>query len=319
MRVLITGAAGFIGFHLSRLFLDAGEEVVGIDSVNDYYPVSLKEARLRGLAKYKSFSFVKKDLADRDSVELVAAQRADVIVHLAAQAGVRYSMENPQAYVDSNLQAFLNVLEGARRAVPRHLLYASSSSVYGSDSAVPFNETATASAPESFYAATKRANELMACSYSHLYGIPCTGVRFFTVYGPWGRPDMAVYKFALAIQRNAPVPVFGDGSMQRDFTYIDDCVKALSILSQVPPNGTQLHRVVNIGNRHPESVNNLLDLLSKELGRAVERKSLPVPLGDVPLTYADTQLLAELTGFTPNTPIEKGLPAFCSWFREYHK
>jgi UDP-glucuronate 4-epimerase len=318
MKYLITGAAGFVGFHVATELLRAGHRVVGLDSLNDYYDVSLKEARLAQLCAHAQFTFLRHDLAAPGSADFIAAREPDVLIHLAAQPGVRYSIENPQAYADSNLQGFLNVLEGARRCRPQHLLYASSSSVYGSTTPVPFAEEACANQPDSFYAATKLANEAMAYSYAQLYGLPATALRFFTVYGPWGRPDMALYKFALALQAGKAIPVFGDGSMRRDFTYVADAARAVALLSALPPSGTPPHRVVNVGNREPQSVLALITLLEEHLGIPANKQFLPVPPGDVPVTYADTAKLQELTGFVPATPLEQGVAEFAAWFRRYH-
>lgn len=318
MKYLITGAAGFVGFYVAKQLLESGQTVVGIDNLNSYYDVSLKKDRLLELAKFEQFVFIEHDIANLSTVRLIGDIRPDVIINLAAQAGVRYSIENPQAYTDSNLQGFTNVLEAARRCKPQHFLYASSSSVYGSTSKVPFSETEIADSPESFYAATKRANEVMAYSYAHLYGIPMTGLRFFTVYGPWGRPDMAVYKFALAMKAGKPVPVFGDGSMRRDFTFVEDTAKAVATLSTMPPLEAPTHRVVNIGNRNPESVLGLITLLEEKLGLPAIKQFFPVPAGDVPLTYANTERLQLLTGSVPNTALESGIEAFAAWFKRYH-
>lgn len=319
MKYVITGVAGFIGYHLAKNLLDAGHTVVGFDNLNDYYDVNLKFARLAELQPFESFTFERLDIATPQAISRIALEQPDIIVNLAAQAGVRYSIENPQAYADSNLQGFLNVLEAARQCKPRHLLYASSSSVYGSTSAVPFSEDAeVADKPDSFYAATKRANEVMAYAYSHLYGIPATGLRFFTVYGTWGRPDMAVYKFALAMKEGRPIPVFGDGSMRRDFTFVEDTAQAVAILSNIPPTGENPHRVVNVGNRNPESVLGLITLLEKKLGLGAPKEYLPIPAGDVPVTYADTSKLENLTGYTPDTSLEKGIEVFAKWFKQYH-
>lgn len=318
MKYLITGAAGFIGFHLAKLLLEEGNTVIGLDNLNDYYDVALKQSRLGVLAPYSQFTFIKHDISDYSTIDLIVKQAPDVIVNLAAQAGVGYSMENPQAYVASNLQGFLNVLEAARVCKPKHLLYASSSSVYGSFSTVPFKETEVADKPDSFYAATKRANEVMAHAYSHLYGIRATGLRFFTVYGPWGRPDMAVYKFAMAMKEGKPVTVYGDGSMQRDFTYVEDTAKAVATLVNVPPEGVDPHRVINIGNCNPESVSGLVELIEEKLGYTASKIHLPIPPGDVPVTYSDTSLLQTLTGYTPDTSLEKGITAFAEWFNSYH-
>lgn len=318
MNYLITGAAGFVGFHVAAELLRAGHSVVGLDNLNDYYDVGLKEARLAQLCAHAHFSFLRHDLASKGTAALIAACRPEVLIHLAAQAGVRYSIENPQAYADSNLQGFLNVLEGARQCRPRHLLYASSSSVYGSTTPVPFVEDACTNKPDSFYAATKLANEAMAYSYSQLYGIPATGLRFFTVYGPWGRPDMAVYKFALAMRSGKPLPVFGDGSMRRDFTFATDTARAVVLLSNVPPADADRHRIINVGNRQPESISTLIMLLEENLRLKANKQFLPIPPSDVPVTYANTERLQDLTGFSPAVSLEQGVAEFAAWFRKYH-
>jgi len=319
VKYVITGAAGFVGFHLAKQLLSMGNEVVGLDNLNDYYSVKLKQDRVTELMAFKGFSFYKLDIVDRLSIDFITQLSPDVLIHLAAQAGVRYSITNPQAYADSNLQGFLNILEACRKSKPKHFLYASSSSVYGSNSKVPFAEDDIADKPDSFYAATKRSNELMAYSYAHLYGIPSTGLRFFTVYGPWGRPDMAVYKFALAMKNGQTLPVFGDGTMRRDFTYVSDTIKAVIALSNCAPIGDNPHQIVNVGNQHPESVLDLIKALEHKLGLQAKLDFLPIPPGDVPVTFADTTRLQDLTKIVMNTPLDLGLNSFVEWFNVYHK
>lgn len=332
--ILVTGAAGFIGFHVSQKLLQAGHRVVGLDNLNSYYDPRLKEARLDVLKNDPSFSFVKLDLADRVGVaDLFGAQRFPVVIHLAAQAGVRYSLENPHAYVDANLQGFANILEGCRHSECRHLLYASSSSVYGANTKLPFSVHDSVDHPVSLYAASKKANELMAHAYSHLYRIPSTGLRFFTVYGPWGRPDMAIYLFAKAILEGQPIKLFNHGDMRRDFTYVDDVTEAIVRLidhapvAQVkapdaaPDPGTSAApwRVFNIGNNRPEELSHIVAILEKEFGRMAAKEMLPMQPGDVPATYADVDDLMREVGFRPSTTIEDGIARFAAWYREYHQ
>lgn len=334
MKVLVTGAAGFIGFHLAKRLLERGDNIVGLDNLNDYYDVSLKKARLGLLESRANFRFVRLDLADRQAMEqLFAAERFDRVVHLAAQAGVRYSLANPHAYVDSNLVGFMNILEGCRRYPVEHLVYASSSSVYGANTKLPFSVHDNVDHPVSLYAATKKANELMAHTYSHLYGLPTTGLRFFTVYGPWGRPDMALFKFTRAILAGEPIDVYNHGHMQRDFTYIDDIVEGVvRVLDRVPSGNSNWdgakpdpgtsrapYRIYNIGNHRPVELLYLIELLEGALGRRAERRLLPMQPGDVPATFADIEDLARDTGFAPTTPIEEGVPKFVAWYREYYK
>ncbi len=333
MRVLITGAAGFIGAALAERLLARGDEVVGIDNLNDYYDVALKQARLARLLGHPRFRFEKLDIVDRPGLaRLFARERFDAVMHLAAQAGVRYSLENPQAYIDSNLLGFGNILEGCRHGAVGHLVFASSSSVYGANTKLPFSEHDNVDHPVSLYAATKKANELMAHAYAHLYGLPCTGLRFFTVYGPWGRPDMALFKFTRGILEGRPIPVFNQGKMIRDFTYIDDIVEgvvrvidrparpdpAWSGDSPDPATSYAPWRVYNIGNNRPVELMRYIEVLEQCLGKKAVLELLPMQPGDVPATYADTQDLARDVGFRPNTPIETGVARFVSWYKAYY-
>lgn len=330
--ILVTGAAGFIGFHLAQKLLQAGRRVVGLDNLNSYYDPKLKEARLAILKNDPSFRFVKLDLAERAGMaDLFAKERFPIVVHLAAQAGVRYSIENPHAYVDANLQGFMNILEGCRHNDCRHLLYASSSSVYGANTKLPFSVHDNVDHPVSLYAASKKANELMAHAYSHLYRIPSTGLRFFTVYGPWGRPDMAMYLFADAIRLGQPIKLFNGGDMRRDFTYVDDVTEAVvRLIDHVPTGrakppddrpdpGTSAApwRIFNIGNNRPEDLSKVVALLEKEFGRTAARELLPMQPGDVPATYADIDDLMREVGFRPSTSIEDGIAKFAAWYRDY--
>ena len=326
MTILITGAAGFVGYHLAKSYLDDGVEVVGVDNLNDYYDVALKRARLEQLGGFPNFRFHELDLADRAAVAgLFRDGGYSRVVHLAAQAGVRYSIDHPEAYVDSNLVAFGNVLEGCRHSSIPHLVYASSSSVYGNSQRVPFRESDPVDHPVSLYAATKKANELMAHTYAHLYGIPVTGLRFFTVYGPWGRPDMAYYKFALKMLAGETVDVFNHGDLQRDFTYIDDVVEGVvRVTGHVPPPGCceqsgAPYQVFNIGNHQPVGLLTFIELLEQALGVRANKRLLPMQAGDVYTTYADTQRLRDAVGFAPGTPLEQGLGRFAEWFRHYHR
>jgi len=333
MKLFVTGAAGFIGFHTARRFLERGDEVVGIDNLNDYYEVSLKEARLSRLTPEPSFRFVRMDLADREGVAaLFDRERPDRVVHLAAQAGVRYSLANPFAYVDSNLAGFTTILEGCRRVGVQHLVYASSSSVYGANTRMPFSVHHNVDHPVSLYAATKKANELLAHSYSHLYRIPVTGLRFFTVYGPWGRPDMALFLFTRAILTGKPIDVFNHGEMERDFTYIDDIVEGVvRVTDRIPsvnPSWSGDHpdpassnapyRLYNIGNNRPEKLLRMIEVLESCLGRTAVKNMLPMQAGDVKATAADVADLVRDVGFSPSTPIEVGIQRFVEWFREYY-
>jgi UDP-glucuronate 4-epimerase len=330
---LVTGAAGFIGYHLSQRLLALGHEVVGLDNLNDYYDVHLKEARLARLQVQPGFTFVKLDLADRIRMEkLFGEYRFDRVVNLAAQAGVRYSLTNPHAYINSNVVGFMNVLEGCRHAKIKHLVFASSSSVYGANTKMPFSVQDNVDHPLSLYAASKKANELMAHSYAHLYELPCTGLRFFTVYGPWGRPDMSLFLFTKAILEGRPIDVFNYGRHRRDFTYIDDIVEGVvRVLDCVPepdaswtgdlPNPASSlapYRLYNIGNHQPVELMTVIELLETALGRKSQKNMLPMQLGDVPETYADVDELIQVVGFKPSTPIEEGIRRFVGWYREFY-
>ncbi len=334
MRILVTGAAGFIGYHLSRRLLDRGDAVVGLDNLNEYYDVSLKEARLARLAASEAFELARIDLADRSAMEaLFAKGRFDAIVNLAAQAGVRYSLENPHAYVDSNVVGFLNILEGARHSGAGHLVFASTSSVYGINTGLPFDERQNTDHPVALYAATKKANEAMAHAYAHLFGIPCTGLRFFTVYGPWGRPDMALFRFTKGILAGEPIPVFNEGKMIRDFTYVDDIVEGVVRVIDRPaapdPNwdgndpdpatSSAPWRIFNIGNHQRVELMTYIHALEDALGRKAKLDLLPMQPGDVRATEADTAALEAATGFRPSTPVEEGIRRFVAWYREYYK
>lgn len=333
-KYLVTGAAGFIGFHLSQKLMDRGDQVIGIDNLNDYYEVALKEARLAQLQERDSFSFHKLDLSDRDGINaLFAAQKPDVVVNLAAQAGVRYSLTNPHAYVDSNLVGFVNILEACRHNETKHLVYASSSSVYGSNKTMPFSIHHSVDHPVSLYAASKKANELMAHTYSHLYDLPTTGLRFFTVYGPWGRPDMALFLFTKAILEGRPIDVFNYGKMQRDFTYVDDIVEGVIRVSDNTPqpnpewsgdeadpgSSSAPYKLYNIGNNQPVELMHMIETLEKCLGKTAEKNLMPIQPGDVPATYADVDDLVRDVGFSPATPIETGISNFVDWYREFYK
>jgi UDP-glucuronate 4-epimerase len=320
LKVLITGAAGFIGMYVAERLLLRGDEVLGIDNLNDYYDVALKRVRLDRLAAHAAFRFVKMDLADRDGMAaLFAREKPEAVINLAAQAGVRYSLKNTLAYADSNLLGFVNLIEGCRHAGVRHLVYASSSSVYGGNAKVPFAETDNVDHPVSLYAATKKANELMAYSYSHLYGIPSTGLRFFTVYGPWGRPDMAYFSFTRAILAGTPIDVFNHGRMRRDFTYIDDIADGVVRVLDRPPAGTPPHKLYNIGNHQPVDLMEFIGILERALGRQAICNFLPMQDGDVPQTYADTSALREEIGFAPATPLDVGIGRFVAWYRDYYR
>jgi UDP-glucuronate 4-epimerase len=331
--VLVTGVAGFIGFHLAQRLLDRGDRVVGLDNLNDYYDVNLKLDRLRQLEGLEGFSFVRASLSDRPVLDaLFANQRFDVVVNLAAQAGVRYSITNPHAYVESNLVGFINILEGCRHHGVKHLVYASSSSVYGANTAMPFSIHHNVDHPVSLYAATKKANELMAHTYSSLYGLPTTGLRFFTVYGPWGRPDMALFLFTKAILEGRPIDVYNYGKMQRDFTYVDDIVEGVTrVMDRTPePNpawsgarpdpGTSYapYRIYNIGNNNPVELLAFIEAIEQNLGITAQKNLLPLQAGDVPATYADVDDLMNDVGFKPATPIGEGIRRFVEWYRRYY-
>lgn len=336
-KTLVTGAAGFIGFYLCKRLLERGETVIGIDNINDYYDPTLKHARLAQLAGEKNaqnFEFIKLDLADRTGMaELFAHHQPEIVLHMGAQAGVRYSLQNPHAYVDSNLVGFTNILEGCRHHTVKHLVYASSSSVYGANKKMPFSVSDRVDHPVSLYAATKKANELMAHTYSHLYGIPTTGLRFFTVYGPWGRPDMAMFIFTKAILEDRPIDVFNQGKMQRDFTYIDDIIEGvLRVADRIPQANPSLnledldpslssapYKVYNIGNNTPVELGRFIEVLEEALGKKAIKNLLPMQPGDVPATYADITDLQRDVGFKPSTPIEEGIPRFVEWYRSFYQ
>lgn len=330
--ILVTGAAGFIGYHVARRLLGDGRSVIGLDNLNAYYDPALKQARLNELAKSRAFRFAKLDLADRDGIAALFAEHGfRDVVHLAAQAGVRHSLVDPHAYADANLTGFLNILEGCRHAKTRHLIYASSSSVYGANTAMPFSTSQNVDHPLSLYGATKKANELMAHAYAHLFGLPTTGLRFFTVYGPWGRPDMAMWLFTEAILAGRPIKLFNHGNMRRDFTYVDDVTEAVVRLVGLPPAGdanwSAEHpdpatsrapwRVYNIGNHKPIEVADVVRLIEEAVGKRAIRELVPMQPGDVPETYADVDDLRAAVGFAPDTPIAKGIQQFVAWYRDY--
>jgi UDP-glucuronate 4-epimerase len=332
LKVLVTGAAGFIGYHVTMALLSRGDEVVGVDNLNDYYDVRLKEARLAQIQAHQNaekFKFIKQDLADtKATAEIFATEQVQRVVHLAAQAGVRYSLENPHAYVQSNLVAFLNVLEGCRHHKIEHLVYASSSSVYGGNTKMPFSESDNVDHPVSLYAATKKSNELMAHTYSHLYNIPTTGLRFFTVYGPWGRPDMSPFLFADAILNNWPIKVFNFGDMMRDFTYIDDIVEGVVRVTDNPAtsdaslNSESIsrnapYRIFNIGNSQPEKLLDFIAALEGAIGKEAEKSFMPMQAGDVKATYADTEKLENWVNFKPQTNLNDGVINFVEWYKCY--
>ena len=322
--ILVTGAAGFIGYHLCRRLLSVGATVTGIDNLNDYYDPALKQARLDQLREFPAFTFRRLDLADRAGMETLFAElRPACVVHLAAQAGVRYSVDHPHVYIESNIMGFLNILEGCRHTGVKHLVYASSSSVYGLNSKMPFSVADRTDRPASLYGATKKANELMAHSYSHLYGIPATGLRFFTVYGPWGRPDMATFLFTRAILAGKPISLFNHGKMKRDFTYIDDIIEGIvRVMGNVPVRpqpGLPPCRVYNIGNENPVELERFVQILEEQLGKKAVIEYLPMQAGDVVATYADVQDLTADAGFHPVTSPETGLRNFIEWYREYYK
>jgi len=333
MKTLVTGAAGFIGMHVCQLLLARGDEVVGVDNLNDYYDVALKEARLARLTPSPGFKLSRLDIADREGIAaLFAKERPQRVINLAAQAGVRYSLQNPHAYVDSNVVGFVNILEGCRHTGVEHFVYASSSSIYGGNERMPFSEHDNVDHPVSLYAATKKANELMAHTYSHLFNLPTTGLRFFTVYGPWGRPDMALFLFARAILEDRPIDVFNHGKMRRDFTYIDDIAEGvIRVLDrppqadpgfdkQVPDPATSWapYRVFNIGNHQPVELMAYIEALEQALGKTAQKNFLPLQDGDVPATYADTTELNRVTGFSPAMPVTEGVRRFVDWYRAYH-
>lgn len=332
-KILVTGAAGFIGFHLSRRLLERGDEVVGLDDLNEYYDVNLKVDRIKHFAMERNFRPVRMSLADRDGMKrLFADERFDVVVNLAAQAGVRYSLKDPYSYVDSNVSGFLNVLEGCRHNDVKHLVFASSSSVYGANTKMPFSVHHNVDHPVSLYAATKKANELMAHTYSSLYDLPCTGLRFFTVYGPWGRPDMALFLFTKAILEDRPIDVFNHGRMQRDFTYIDDIVEGVvRVMDKIPGpdpgwNGDDPdsatsyapYKLYNIGNNNPVELLTFIEILESCLGKKAKKNLLPIQPGDVPATYADVDDLMRDVGFKPSTPLEVGIGRFVEWYKGYY-
>ena len=331
-KYLLTGAAGFIGFHTAKRLLDRGDQVIGIDNLNDYYDVQLKRDRLKQLDGQKNFIFHQIDLEDRTRImELSTREKFDVVINLAAQAGVRYSIENPQAYVDSNLVGFANILEACRQSLVKHLVYASSSSVYGANPTMPFSVDDNVDHPVSLYAATKKANELMAHAYSHLYDLPTTGLRFFTVYGPWGRPDMALFLFAKAIFEDQPIDVFNEGKMQRDFTYVDDIVEGITrVADRIPQKNAQdlgtnpgtsrgPYRIYNIGNNQPVELMHFIETIEQAIGKKAKKNLLPMQPGDVKATFADIDDLARDVGFRPRTSIEDGVARFMEWFREYYR
>lgn len=334
MKILVTGAAGFIGAALSIRLLERGDEVIGLDNLNDYYEVSLKEARLARLYGHPRFRFLRVDVSDRAAMEQVfATEQPQRVMHLAAQAGVRYSLTHPHAYVDANLVGFMTILEGCRHNGVEHLVYASSSSVYGANTRMPFSVHDNVDHPVSLYAATKKANELMAHTYSHLYGLPVTGLRFFTVYGPWGRPDMSLFLFTRSILAGQPIEVFNYGHHRRDFTYIDDLVEGvMRVIDAVarpnpawsgdsPDPGTSRapYRLYNIGNNHPVNLLRFIEVLEGCLGRVAEKKLLPLQLGDVPDTYADVKDLVDDVAYRPATPVEVGVERFVNWYRDYYQ
>ncbi|NEQ64712.1 MAG: NAD-dependent epimerase [Symploca sp. SIO2D2] len=333
VKILVTGAAGFIGFHLSQSLLSRGDEVVGLDNLNNYYDVSLKQARLAQLEAQANFTFYQLDLADTEGIkQLFAEHQFDTVANLAAQAGVRYSLENPHAYVNSNLVGFVNILEGCRHSPVKHLVFASSSSVYGANTKIPFSVHDNVDHPISLYAASKKANELMAHTYSHLYQIPTTGLRFFSVYGPWGRPDMAMFIFTKAILEDKPINIFNHGKMRRDFTYIDDIIEGVvRVIDNIPqPNphwsgenpdpGTSNapYKLYNIGNNQPVELMYFIQVLEDCLGKKAEKNMLPMQPGDVSINYANVDDLVKDVGFKPNTPIEVGVKRFVDWYRNYY-
>lgn len=334
MKYLVTGAAGFIGFHVVQRLCEQGHKVIGIDNLNDYYDVNLKLARLDGLKKYDLFTFIKIDLADREGMaQLFFQEKFERVIHLAAQAGVRYSIDNPMAYADSNLVGHLTILEGCRHNNVQHLVYASSSSVYGLNSKVPFSTSDSIDHPISLYAATKKSNELMSHTYSHLYGIPTTGLRFFTVYGPWGRPDMALFKFTNAILNGKSIDVYNNGDMRRDFTYIDDIVEGIIRIQDIIPqendnwnvekgsaaDSSAPYKIFNIGNGNPVKLLSFIESLESSLGIKANKNLMPMQLGDVYQTYADVEDLFNITKYKPSTSVEKGVESFVDWYKKFYK
>ena len=334
MKIMITGAAGFIGSTLALRLLARGDTVYGVDNMNDYYDVTLKEARLQRFADHKNFKFEKLDIADHAGMAaLFKREKFDAVMNLAAQAGVRYSIENPHAYIDANVVGFCNVLEGCRHSGVKHLVFASSSSVYGANTNMPFSEHNNVDHPVSLYAATKKANELMAHSYAHLYKLPCTGLRFFTVYGPWGRPDMALFKFTKGILEGVPIPVFNEGKMVRDFTYIDDIVEGVvRVIDNTatpdpkwngknpdPATSYAPFKIFNIGNNNPVQLMRYIEVLEQCLGRKAKLNLMPMQDGDVPATSANTDSLEQAVGFRPDTTVETGIARFVEWYRQYYK
>jgi len=334
VKFLVTGAAGFIGFHVVQRLVEQGHDVIGIDNLNDYYDVKLKLARLDVLAKLPLFNFIELDLADRDGIsELFSREKFDRVIHLAAQAGVRYSIDNPMAYADSNLIGHLAILEGCRHNNVKHLVYASSSSVYGLNSKIPFATSDSVDHPISLYAATKKSNELMSHTYSHLYGIPTTGLRFFTVYGPWGRPDMALFKFTKAIMNGEPIDVYNQGDMRRDFTYIDDIVEGIIRIQDIVPqldnnwkvetasaaNSSAPYKIFNIGNGNPVKLLDFIQSLENSIGITANKNFMPMQAGDVYQTYADVDDLFEVTGYKPTMTVEDGVEQFVRWYRDFYK
>ena len=333
-KILVTGAAGFIGFHLTQRLCAMGHEVLGIDNMNDYYDVSLKNARLAELQKHNSFNFIQVGLEDDQAMDKAFADfKPDIVANMAAQAGVRYSLDNPRAYITSNLDGFINILEGCRHHDVKHLVFASSSSVYGANTKVPFAVNDPVDHPVSLYAATKKSNELMAHSYAHLYGIPCTGLRFFTVYGPWGRPDMAYFKFADKMMKGEPIDVYNNGDMMRDFTYIDDIIEGVVRLLDQPATSSPdwkadtpdaassnaPYRIYNIGNNNPEQLMDMISYLEEAMGKKAVINYKPMQPGDVYQTYADIDALEQAVGFKPSTSLQDGLQKFTAWYKGYYK
>lgn len=333
-KILITGAAGFIGFHLCRRLIERGDVIVGIDNLNDYYDVNLKLNRLKQIEGKRNFTFIKLDITDREGIhKLFAKEKFDIVVNMAAQAGVRYSLINPYTYIDSNINGFINILEGCRHHEVKHLVYASSSSVYGANTKMPFSVHHNVDHPISLYAATKKANELMAHTYASLFRIPCTGLRFFTVYGPWGRPDMALFIFTKSIVEGKPIEVFNHGKMKRDLTFIDDIVEGVvRVIDKIPESNPKWdggspdpatsfapYKLYNIGNNNPVGLLRFIEVLEDCLGKKAEKRLLPLPAGDVPATYADVDDLIRDVGFKPVTPIEVGIKKFVEWYKAYYK